>query len=118
MEQLFHVISAANRDSIRRHGLDWMRMGAACGIAGSREPEVEGIFLCRDESEVAWFVQMNNTGGPVDVWAVTGIDSAQLLDNGSGLAYLPAKIPSCQVRLASWPAADALRRRAARGSGK
>ena len=27
---------------------------------------------------------MNNTGGPVDVWAVEGYDEAQLLDNGSG----------------------------------
>ncbi|MFY9890632.1 MAG: hypothetical protein WAK71_20105 [Streptosporangiaceae bacterium] len=118
MEQLFHVSSAANRDSIRRHGLDWTRMGAACGIAGSQEPEVEGIFLCRDEWEVAWFVQMNNTGGPVDVWAVTGIDSAQLLDNGSGLGYLPAKIPASQLKLAEWPAADVPRRPAARRSGK
>jgi len=117
MEQLFHVSSAANRDSIQRHGLDWSRMGAAYGIAGSREPEVEGIFLCRGESEAAWFVQMNNTGGPVDVWAVTGIDSAQLLDNGSGLGYLPAKIPASQVRLANWPAPDPPRRPTAGGSG-
>lgn len=62
-------------------------MGAACGIAGSREPEVEGIFLCRGESEAAWFVHMNNTGGPVDVWVVTGVGRTELHDNGSGLWY-------------------------------
>jgi hypothetical protein len=35
-------------------------------------PEEEGVFLCRDEFEAGFFVQINNTGGPVDVWAVTG----------------------------------------------
>jgi hypothetical protein len=118
MEPLFHVSSAANRDSIRRHGLDWTRMGAACGIAGSREPEVEGIFLCRGESEAAWFVHMNNTGGPVDVWVVTGVGRTELRDNGSGLWYFPGKIPAAQVNLTSWPAADAPQRRASRGGRK
>jgi hypothetical protein len=75
-------------------------MGAAPGIAGSRVPEQEGVFLCRDESEVSWFVRMNNSGGPVDVWAVTGVEEDQLLDNGSGLSYFPARILGGQVTLA------------------
>ena len=57
----FHVSSSLNRESIREHGLDWARMGAAWGMAGSREPEVEGNFLCR-EYEVDRFTSMNNTG--------------------------------------------------------
>jgi hypothetical protein len=35
MPALFHVTSELNRESIRTHGLDWSRMGAAHGIAGS-----------------------------------------------------------------------------------
>ena len=103
MPTMFHVSSVLNRQSILAHGLDWTRMGAACGIAGSRRPEQEGVFLCRDEFEAGWFVEMNNTGGPVDVWAVTGIEEDQLLDNGSGLSYFPARIPSSQIMLTDWP---------------
>jgi hypothetical protein len=72
----FHVSSAANRESIRIHGLDWTRMSAARGIAGSGTPEAEGIF-CADDSDVGFSVRMNNTGGPVDVWAVTGIATSR-----------------------------------------
>ncbi|MEU9560057.1 hypothetical protein [Streptomyces fumanus] len=96
---LFHVSSLRNRQSIARHGLDWTRMGAAPGIAGSRRPEVEGIFLCRSEEEAGFFLRINNTGGPVDLWAVDGIDEALLLDNGSGFGYVPGRIPAAQVRL-------------------
>jgi hypothetical protein len=28
-----------------------------------------------DESEVSFFVRGNNTGGPVDVWAVEGVSN-------------------------------------------
>jgi hypothetical protein len=81
-------------------------MGAARGIAGSRVPEEEGVFLCRDEFEAGWFVQMNNTGDPVNVRAVAGIDEQQLIDAGSGFSYFPARIPRNQVTLADWPAAE------------
>ena len=73
MPCLFHVSSAANRESILAHGLDWTRMGVARGLAGSTAAEEEGVFLCRDQFEARFFVDMNNTGGPVDVWAVTGV---------------------------------------------
>jgi len=90
----FHVTSSLNRASITRHGLDWERMGLAPGIAGSKSPEAPGVFMCVDEGDADWFVFINNTGGPVDVWAVEGIDPASLLDNGSGYGYLPGRQPS------------------------
>jgi hypothetical protein len=106
MTRLFHVSSAANRDSILAHGLDWTRMGAARGIAGSTGPEVAGVYLCRDEFELGFFVRMNNTGGPVDVWAVTGIGEEQLIEGGSGFCYFPAPVPRGQVALADLPAQE------------
>lgn len=99
MARLFHVTSAVNRESILAHGLDWTRMGAAPGIAGSPVPEEDGVFLCRDEFEAGFFVQMNNAGGPVEVWAVAGIDEQQLITTGSGFRYFPARIPRSQVTL-------------------
>ena len=70
----FHVISARNRASIAAHGLDWRLMAPATGIAGSPVPEQEGCFLAGDEWGTDWFVRMNDTGGPVDVWEVSGVD--------------------------------------------
>lgn len=74
-------------------------MGAARGIAGSRRPEVEGIFVCRGEEEAGFFLRINNTGGPVDIWSVDGIDEGLLLDNGNGFVYLPGRIPAARVRI-------------------
>ena len=82
-------------------------MGAAPGIAGSRAPEADGVFLCADGFEAGFFVQMNNSGGPVDVWAVTGVDEEQLIDNGNGFWYFPGRIPPGQVALANWSSVDA-----------
>lgn len=96
---MFHVSSVRNRGSIRSHGLDVSKMGAARGIAGSRRPEAEGIFLCQDESTADWFVRINNTGGPVDLWQVDGVEADQLLDNGSGFFYLPGRIPVDRITL-------------------
>ncbi|MGW5047409.1 hypothetical protein [Streptomyces griseoluteus] len=96
---LLHVSSVFNRHSIARHGLDWTRMGAARGIAGSRRPEVEGIFVCRGEEEAGFLLRINNTGGPVDIWSVDGIDEGLLLDNGNGFVYLPGRIPAARVHL-------------------
>ena len=103
MPCLFHVSSAANRESILAHGLDWTRMGVARGIAGSVAPEEEGVFLCRDEFEARFFIDMNNTGGPVDVWAVTGVRESELVTGGSGFCHYPAPISPAQVTLADWP---------------
>ncbi len=95
----FHVTSTTNRDSVLKHGLDWSQMGEARGIAGSRRPEVSGVFLCRDESEADWFVYLNNTGGPVDVWQVDGVPDSDLAPSPNGYAYLPRAIPTGQLTL-------------------
>ena len=90
--RMFHVSSSHHRPSILVHGLDWSRMGDVRGIAGSNRPEEEGCFLCRDRQEADWFVPMNNTGGPVDIWAVDNVDPRELVDAGSGYSYLPGAI--------------------------
>jgi hypothetical protein len=95
----FHVSSVLNRQSIARHGLDWTRMRAARGIAGSRRPEVEGVFVCRGKEEADFFLQLNNTDGAVDLWSVDGVDEGLLLDNGNGFVYLPGLIPAARVHL-------------------
>jgi hypothetical protein len=74
-------------------------MGAARGIAGSTQPEADGIFLSTDDWDVDYFVRMNNTGGPVDVWQVDGVDSELMLDNGNGYFYLPGRIPADRLTL-------------------
>ena len=95
----FHVASVRNRDSIRRHGLDVSRMGPARGIAGSRVPEQAGVFLAPDRWTTDYFVEMNNTGGPVDVWEVHGIDPAELVTSPEGYEFLPAVLPPERLRL-------------------
>lgn len=90
---MYHVTSSKNRESILANGLDWRLMTASCGIAGSSRPEREGCFLCRSEWEADWFVEMNNTGGPVDVWAIDGVDEEELVESPDGYLYLPATIP-------------------------
>jgi hypothetical protein len=94
----FHVTSSLNRGSIEANGLGWRLMAAAPGIAGSRAPEQEGCFLCLDDHEADWFVNMNNTGGPVDVWAVDGIND-DLVRSPEGHYYLPRVIARQQLTL-------------------
>ena len=94
-----HVSSVLNRESIAKHGLDWTRMGAAPGIAGSSRPEAHGVFLCRGEDEAQFFLRINNTGGPVDLWSVDSVDEGSLIDNGNGFVYLPGRVPAARVRL-------------------
>ncbi|HEY1737514.1 MAG TPA: hypothetical protein VGI86_02325 [Acidimicrobiia bacterium] len=96
---LFHVTSVHNRESIQTFGLDWTRMAAARGIAGSRRPEQDGCFLCRSEFEMEWIVGLNNTGGPVDVWAVDGVDVVELVESPEGFLYLPGCIAVEQLQL-------------------
>ena len=96
---MFHVSSVRNRTSIRAYGLDVARMGAARGIAGSTRPEAQGVFLSSEEWDVDWFVRINNTGGPVDVWRVDDVDPDQLVGNGNGYFYLPGRIPADRLTL-------------------
>jgi hypothetical protein len=62
-------------------------------------PEQEGCFLCGTEWEVDWFARMNNTGGPVDVWAVDGVDERDLLESPEGFLYLPGTVPPDRLTL-------------------
>ncbi len=74
----FHSTFAENRASILRYGLDWTRM-TGTGIAGSRGPEAEGVFLCSDVDGAEWFARMDQRPGcAVDIWAVT-LDGAWLV---------------------------------------
>jgi hypothetical protein len=95
----FHVSSSLNRASIQEHGLDWSRMGAAPGIAGSRAPEVEGCFLSDEEHGADYFIGMNNTGGPVDLWAVDDLDPTTFVEYDTGYRYFPGRIPPDKVVL-------------------
>lgn len=94
----YHVTSVLNRDSIRVHGLDWRRMGVARGIAGSRRPEQEGCFL-GDSGDVDWFVNMNNTGGPVDVWEIVDVELDDLVTSPENYFYVTAVITPDRMRL-------------------
>lgn len=94
-----HVTSSLNRSSILRYGLDWTRMGAAPGIAGSRRPEVDGCFLCVHVFESVWFIKMNNTGGPVDVWEVDGVAPDKLIEPSNGHKYVSRKVEPDDLRL-------------------
>ena len=51
---------------------------------------------------------MNNAGGLVYVWAVTGVDERQLIESGSAFSYCPARIPASQVALIERPAKRAV----------
>jgi hypothetical protein len=46
-------------------------------------------------------------GGPVDVWAVTGIGEEQMIDNGNGFLYFPGRISAGRISLVEWPSSDA-----------
>ena len=69
--ELVHITAAVNRASIQRWGLDWSRMGAARGIAGSPRPELPVVFLDTVDS-VGFFRRMARE--PVDLWAVDVTD--------------------------------------------
>lgn len=99
MTRLFHVSSSQNRASITEHGLDWTRMGAARGIAGSGQPEVEGVFVCLDQSTVDFIVRINNTGGTVDVWAIDNAEEGELVDTPNGFGFLPRRVPPQDLEL-------------------
>ena len=75
-------------------------MGAARGIAGAHSPEVQGIFLCVEDWEAQWFIEMNNTGGPVDLWEVAGVELRELLVSPEGgHQYIGRPIPPAAVHL-------------------
>jgi hypothetical protein len=76
---VLHVTAAVNRESIRRHGLDWTRMAVAGGIAGSTEPELPAVFVCDDDLFAASFF-LHMARAPSDVWRVSA--DGLWLENG------------------------------------
>lgn len=93
--QLYHVSAAANRESILRHGLDW-RLMTRPGVAGSTEPELDGIYLCENESDVRFFTDMSRV--PTDIWAVDV--SGRWVESGpSGWVFVVEPIPADAVLL-------------------
>jgi hypothetical protein len=42
---------------------------------------------------------MNNTGGPVDLWAVEGLDRSELVESPEGVLFVPRPIPPSQLTL-------------------
>lgn len=94
--QLFHVTATANRESIRRHGLDWRLMGEAPGIAGSPTPELPAIFLCDDREDADFFVHMARV--PVDIWTIR-VDGLWLESGPDGWRLVAAPIEPERVGL-------------------
>ena len=68
----WHVSPSSNRESIRRHGLDWSLMGVTGGIAAGpvfRGPEMEAVFLCVSRGEADFFIGFGSHP-LVDVWQI------------------------------------------------
>jgi hypothetical protein len=65
---LFHASPTANRASICAHGLDVSRMSVA-GIAGSPDPEEEGVHLAESLWEGFWYASFGQHPC-VDIWQV------------------------------------------------
>ena len=93
--QLVHFSASANRESISRWGLDWRRMGASWGIAGSTAPELAAVFL-DSAGPHSLFRRMART--TIDRW---GVDVTGLwIENGpSGWYIHGAPIPPERLEL-------------------
>jgi hypothetical protein len=68
-----------------------------CGHSQTATPSRVGVPKQNDprrrEFEMEWFVKtINTTGGPVDVWAVDGVDEKHLVESPEGHSYLPRPI--------------------------
>ena len=95
--EMFHATSVVNRESIRTYGLDWTRMNAAAGIAGSRGPELAAIFLCESLDEAGFFTNMGR--GLSDVWAVN-VEGLWVESGPHGWWIVPEPINPGRLRLA------------------
>jgi hypothetical protein len=97
----FHATRAENRDSIRKHGLDWAKMTEE-GIAGSKEPEWPGIFLCSTLESARWFARMPRSGH-ADIWEVelhnAWLESAPADGGGMGGDWMICPTPIDPKRL-------------------
>jgi hypothetical protein len=61
---------------------------------------VDGVFLCRDWAEVEFVCQSDGVRGPVDIWAVEGVEVSELIEAPDGFVYSPNPISSERLRLA------------------
>jgi len=94
--EMFHLTATQNRGSITQHGLDWRRMGAACGIAGSPEPELPAIFLCEDRGAISFFTMMART--TTDIWGVR-VDGLWTENGPDGWIIIPEPVPRSRLHL-------------------
>ncbi|MGH7759608.1 MAG: hypothetical protein ACREN7_09880 [Candidatus Dormibacteria bacterium] len=96
--RMYHVAASANRQSIRKHGLDWRLMKDAPGVAGGTRPELPGIFLLADGKSEEFFARMARF--PTDAWEVDV--EALWLESGPGGWWLVSS-PIGPERLALLP---------------
>lgn len=94
--EFIHLSATVNRESILRHGLDWSRMAAARGIAGSRRPEIEASFLVWDRQQADFFIQMSRT--PVDLWGVR-VEGLWIENGPDGWWLVAEPLPPHRLRL-------------------
>jgi len=98
-----HATATANRESIRRHGLDWNRMGLAPGIAGSTTPELPAIFVCQDLEDVSFMLHMARV--PTDIWSIdvdgiwleNGLTGWEVISHPIGTDRLTLLVPDIPV---------------------
>lgn len=45
---------------------------------------MDGVFVCRSDGEVEFFLALNNTRGPVDVWAIDALNEHDLVQAPEG----------------------------------
>jgi hypothetical protein len=92
---MYHATASGNRDSIKKYGLDWSRMGDYLGIAGSDEPELAGIFLDEWDDMSFWHRMARHS---TDVWEVD-VRGYWLEDGPSGWHVVRRPIPPARLRL-------------------
>ena len=86
-------------------------------LAGNIEAEADGVFLCETEL-VEFFIRINSTGGPVDLWEVRDVDPQALVDNGTGFRYLPGIVATDRIALVREDIAPQLADQAVRRSSR
>lgn len=101
---MYHVSASANRESIFKYGLDWHRMGSTPGVAGSRKPELPGIFLQEHEDD-DFFAQMARTA--TDMWRVN-VEGLWIESGPSGWWFVAHPIDPDRLELlpVRYPATD------------
>lgn len=56
--------------------------------------------LCVDEWQAEFFLRINNTGGPVDMWSVVDVRLQDLDEGPHGFCYLARPIPPDRLAIA------------------